>query len=92
MPKDILVNEPTVKVQARRTMVKYVAANGAEWRPEQRKGVRFKRSRREVLNSITFQATDVAKPLAAVSKILDKGNAVVFSREGAGSYIDQGGE
>ena len=54
------------------------------------KRVKFKRSGREVLNSITFQVTDVAKPLAAASKTLDKGNTVVFSRESAGSYIDQG--
>ena len=50
------------------------------------KRVRFKRSGSEVTNSTTFQA----KPLAAVSKILDKRNTVVFSRESAGSYIDQG--
>ena len=36
----------------------------------------------------------MAKPLAAVSKILDKGNTVVFSRGNAGSYIrnDKTGE
>ena len=33
--------------------------------------------------SIVFQATDVRKPLAAVSRILDKGNKVVFSRYGS---------
>ena len=31
--------------------------------------------------------TDVAKPLASVSRILDKGNTVVFSRTKGGSYI-----
>ena len=92
MPKDMLVNEPTVKGQAKRTRVKYVAANGARMETQAEKRVRFKRSGREVLNSITFQVTDVAKPLAAVSKILDKGNTVVFSRESAGSCIDQGGD
>ena len=31
--------------------------------------------------------TGVSKPLASVSRILDKGNTVVFSRSGEGSYI-----
>ena len=39
------------------------------------------------MNKITFQVTDVAKPLASVSRILDKGNTVVFSRTKGGSYI-----
>ena len=39
------------------------------------------------MNSITFQVTDVGKPLASVSRILDKGNSVVFTRNGGGSYI-----
>ena len=58
------------------------------------KKIRIKKSGGEVLNSITFQVTDVGKPLAAVSKILDKGNTVVFSRGNAGSYIrnDKTGE
>jgi hypothetical protein len=37
------------------------------------------------VSSIMFQVTDVGKPLASVSRILDKGNIVVFSRKG--SYI-----
>ena len=40
------------------------------------------------MNGITFQVTDVAKPLASVSRILDKGNRVVFSRGPEGSYIE----
>ena len=32
-------------------------------------------------------STDVGKPLASVSRILDKGNTVVFSRKQGGSYI-----
>ena len=34
-----------------------------------------------------FQVTDVSKPLASVSRILDKVNSVVFSRKQGGSYI-----
>ena len=67
------------------------------WRPHGEPGekkIKFKKSGGEVLNSITFQVTDVGEPLAAVSKVLDKGNTVVFSRGKAGSYIrsDKTGE
>ena len=34
-----------------------------------------------------FQVTDVGKPLASVTRILDKGSTVVFSRKPGGSYI-----
>ena len=36
--------------------------------------------------SITFQVTDVKKPLAAVSKIVEKGNWVCFGPEEAYIY------
>ena len=51
------------------------------------KKVRFRRDGSSNVNSITFQVTGVGKPLASVSRILDKGNSVVFSRGGGGSYI-----
>ena len=47
--------------------------------------MKFKRAGSNAVNFITFQVTDVSKPLASVSRILDKGNAVIFSR--SGSYI-----
>ena len=87
MPKDILINEPVVEVYAKKSGVKYVAANGARMENLGEKRVRFKKSGGDTLSSITFQITDVGKPLAAVSRILDKGNTVVFSRGSAGSYI-----
>ena len=34
-----------------------------------------------------FQVTDVGKPLASVSRMLDKGNTVIFSRGPQGSYV-----
>ncbi len=40
------------------------------------------------MNSITFQVTDVGKPLESVSRILDQGNRVVFSRAPEGSVIE----
>ena len=51
------------------------------------KKVRFRREGSAAVNSITFQVTDVGKPLASVSRILDKGNTVVFTRNSGGSYI-----
>ena len=38
---------------------------------------------------MNFSVTDCKKPLAAVSKIVDKGNRVVFDDDGeGGSYIE----
>ena len=71
-----------------------MAANGARMENQGEKKIWFKKSGCEVLNSTTFHVTDVGKPMAAASKILDKGNTVVFSRGNAGSYIrnDKTGE
>ena len=80
MPKYMLVNEPVVEGEAKRSGVKYVAANGARMENQGEKKVRFKRGGGHQVNSITFQVTDVGKPLASVSRILVKGNRVVFSR------------
>ena len=41
---------------------------------------------RKGIHAITFQVTDATKPLAAVSKIVKKGNRVVFDPKG--SYIE----
>jgi len=87
MPKDMLENEPTTEGQAKKNGVRYVAAKGARMENHGEKKVRFKKSGGSTLNSITFQVTDVGKPLAAVSRILDRGSTVVFSRASPGSYI-----
>ena len=63
----------------------YVAANGGKMENIVEKKVKFKRAGSKAVNSITFQVTDVSKPLASVSRNLDKGNTVIFSR--SGSYI-----
>ena len=39
------------------------------------------------LSSIQFQVTDVTKALASVSRILDQGNSVLFTRKPGGSRI-----
>ena len=49
--------------------------------------MRFRRDGATGVSSIKFQVTDVGKPLASVSRILDKGNSVIFTRNGGGSYI-----
>ena len=85
LPKNMLPNEPIVEGEAKRRGVKYVAANGGKMENIGEKKVKFKRAGSNAVNSITFQVTDVSKPLASVSRILDKGNAVIFSR--SGSYI-----
>jgi hypothetical protein len=51
------------------------------------KNVKFRCSEGAPMNKITFQVTEVGKPLASVSRILDKGNTVVFSRGKDGSFI-----
>lgn len=88
LPRGMLPNEPLREGAAKRSGVKYVAANGARMENLGEKRARFRRSGEAGINGITFQVTDVAKPLAAVSRILDKGNRVVFSRGAEGSYIE----
>ena len=80
----MLPNEPIVD-EAKWRGVKYVAANGGKMENIGEKKVKFKRAGSKAVYSITFQVTDVSKPLASVSRILDKGNAVIFSK--SGSYI-----
>ena len=46
--------------------------------------VTFKRAGSNAVNSITYQVSDVGKLLDSVSRVLDKGNAVIFR---SGSYI-----
>ena len=46
--------------------------------------VKFKRAGSKAVNSITYQVSDVGKLLDSVSRVSDKGNAVIFR---SGSYI-----
>ena len=50
-----------------------------------RRNVAFKTEGRKGVNCMTFRVTDVKKPLASVSKIVEKGSSVHFTPEG--SYI-----
>ena len=64
LPKNMLPNEPIVEGEAKRGGVKYVAANGGKMENIGEKKVKFKRAGSNAVNSITFQVTDVSKPLA----------------------------
>ena len=83
----MLPGDETVEGESKRKGVRYVAANGGKMENHGEKRVRFRRNGSEAVNSVTFQVTGVSMPLASVSRILDKGNTVVFSRSGEGSYI-----
>ena len=75
----MLPGEETVEGESKRKSVRYVAAKGGKVENSGRRGA--------VQEERLFQVTGVSKPLASVSRILDKGNTVVFSRSGDGSYI-----
>ena len=87
LPVAMLPGEETVEDESKRKGVRYVAANGGKMENHGEKRVRFLRNGSETVNSITLEVTRVSKPLASVSGFLDKGNTVVFSRSGEGSYI-----
>ena len=83
----MLEGEPLVEGEAKRLGVENVAANGAKMGDYGQKRIRFKKEGLSGVSDMLFQVTDVGKPLASVTRILDKGNTVVFSRKPGGSYI-----
>lgn len=87
LPVDVVPNETLMEGEAKKKGVRYVAANGGRMDNMGEKRVRFRREGSAAVNSIMFQVTGVGKPLASVSRILDKGNSVIFSRNHEGSYI-----
>ena len=87
MPRGMLEGEPLVEGESKRLGVKYVAANEAKMDNCGQKRIRFKKEGLSGVSDMLFQVTDVGKPLASVTRILDKGNTVVFSRNTGGSYI-----
>ncbi len=78
MPGGTPPKEPLRKGIAKRNGVKRMVANGAKMDNLGKKKVRLKRDGCHEVNSITFQVSDVGKPLASVSRILGKGGRVVF--------------
>ena len=66
--------------------VSYIAANGSRMPNRGEKRVHFSTpGAKGGTSSITFQVTDVMKPLASVHWIVEKGNRVVFEEV---SYIE----
>ena len=80
------------KVEKLQRNVKLMAANGQEMKVDGEKVVKFTTNERQC--GIKFLVTDVKKPLAAVSAIVDEGNVVVFGPGPWGSFIQnvQSGE
>ena len=89
LPTGMVPGEPLVEGSSKKAGVKYMAACGTSMPNRGEKRVKFRTADGQCdgLSSIQFQVTDVNKPLAAVSKILDKGNSVLFTRGGKGSCI-----
>ena len=71
-------------------MIGFVAANGAQMTNYGKKVARFVNvgeSADDSEKAMGFHVTDVRKPLAAVSRIVDKGNRVVFGPKPEDNYI-----
>ena len=66
--------------------VGFLAANGQRMGDYGRTRIGFVEGGKP--KSMGFHVTDVKKPLAAVSRIVDKGNVVVFGPGPKGSYIE----
>ena len=76
-PEDLMPEVQTRPSVGSQTGVTYIAANGNKMPNLGEKKVHFK-TKDGLNSSITFQVTKVKKPLAAVSKITEKGNWVCF--------------
>ena len=73
------------KIQKLARSVKLSAANGQEMKVDGEKTVKFETDGRRC--GMKFLVTDVKKPLAAVSAVVDEGNVVVFGPGPWGSFI-----
>ena len=80
-------NVPTVTGPASKAGVKYALANGETVENEGEKHM-FMSSSEGVNRLVTAQVTEVSKPLLSVSKMVNAGNTVVFSKDN--SYIYDG--
>ena len=85
MPADFMVDLPMQASPPDKQGARYIAANGSVMTNVGQKKLLFQ-TNQGTINAITFQATGVRKPLAAVSRIVENGNRVVFSPEG--SFIE----
>lgn len=94
LPAGLLPGEVLREGNAKKAGVTYMAACGTAMQNHGEKRVRFKTVDADgtlsSMAAIQFQVTDVNKPLASVSRILDQGNSVLFTRDGIGSCIING--
>ncbi len=87
MPKDSFPHFPFMPADRYKSQAKYVAANGSRMGNYGQKRVPFKMKGGDGDQSIVFQVTDVTKPLAAVSRIVEKGNVVQFGPKPEDNFI-----
>lgn len=85
IPPDMLEEVPIQESAGSRSGLYYIAANGGKMPNVGEKHVRF-RTKEGLVSSVLFQVTAARKPLASVSKIVRKGNKVVFAPDS--SYIE----
>ena len=85
MPAKMLPEEPTKTPQKKK---RFVAANGGEMNHYGEKDVKFRGIQgNHHLSQMKFQISDVTKPLAAVTRIVEKGNIVQFGPEKEQCFI-----
>ena len=87
-PADMVGEEE--ELEQKEGMIGFVAANGSPMPNYGRKVAKFVNVGSETdgtEKAMGFQVTDVRKPLAAVSRIVDKGNRVVFGPKPEDNYI-----
>jgi len=85
MPMEMLKEIQLKESKGSKAGVQYIAANGGRMPNLGEKQVHFKTSDGAESN-VVFQVTHARKPLASVSKMVKKGNRVIFSP--SGSYIE----
>ena len=85
LPKDMLKEVPLKESKGSRSGLNYVAANGGRMPNLGEKNVNF-RTKDGRNSNITFQVTSARKPLVSVSRIVQKGNKVIFAP--GNSYIE----
>ena len=85
IPQDMLSEVQMHQSAGSKAGVQYVAANGGKMPNLGEKKVFF-RTKDGMESNVVFQVTHARKPLASVSKIVRKGNRVIFSP--TGSYIE----
>ena len=87
-PADMVREEE--ELEQKEGMIGFVAANGSPMQNYGRKVAKFMNigpDADECEKAMGFQVTDVRKPLAAVSRIVDKGNRVIFGPKPEDNYI-----